>query len=30
MVTLDVKVTRNGKVGDLRVYESSGYPFLDR
>lgn len=30
MVILDVQVTRNGKVGDLRVYESSGYPVLDR
>ena len=30
IVILDVQVTRNGKVGDLRVYESSGYPVLDR
>ena len=30
MVILDVQVTRNGKVGDLRVHESSGYPVLDR
>jgi len=30
IVILDVQVTRNGKVGDLRVHVSSGYPVLDR
>jgi protein TonB len=29
-VVLDVLVNQNGKVGDLRVYESSGYSLLDK
>ena len=30
IVILDVQVTRNGKVGNLKVHKSSGYPVLDR
>lgn len=30
IVILDVWVTRNGKVGNLKLHKSSGYPVLDR
>jgi protein TonB len=29
-VLLDVLVNKNGKVNDLKIYKSSGYPILDR
>jgi len=29
-VLLDVLVNKNGKVNDLKIYQSSGYPILDR
>jgi protein TonB len=29
-VLLDVLVNKNGKVNDLKIYKSSGYPVLDR
>ena len=29
-VLLDVLVTKNGKVNDLKIFKSSGYPILDK